>query len=210
MGPAQDDGMPVWKRCGDVGLCMLLLPLFVLTASALLLINPFLNPGALLFSQRRVGLRGHEFSIFKFRTMAGGSAIPRFAPEETARLTPLGGLLRRAHLDELPQIINILRGEMTFVGPRPEQPSFARIYEAELPQYAQRYDVLPGITGLAQLRQGYTSSLDETRIKLRHDLEYIRRFSPRLDLLILGLTLRHALGLRLPTWSLPTLQRTRA
>ncbi|MEM6897262.1 MAG: sugar transferase, partial [Pseudomonadota bacterium] len=110
---------PTWKRCGDVGLCVLLLPLFVLTACALLVINPFLNPGTLLFSQRRVGLRGHEFTIFKFRTMAGGSAIPRFAPEETARLTPLGGLLRRAHLDELPQIINILRGEMTFVGPRP-------------------------------------------------------------------------------------------
>ncbi|MEO0484556.1 MAG: sugar transferase [Pseudomonadota bacterium] len=165
--------IPAAKRVCDLLAVGALAPLLCLVAACLLVLNPVFNPGPLLFTQVRTGRGGASFRMFKFRSMVGTARAPAFAPAEARRISRLGALIRLAHLDELPQLINVLRGEMSLVGPRPEQVYFARAYARLLPRYRLRHSVLPGITGRAQVLQGYAASESQAQQKLRHDLAYI-------------------------------------
>jgi sugar transferase (PEP-CTERM system associated) len=151
------------------------------------------SPGPLLYRQKRVGLRGRVFDCFKFRTMrqdAEADSGPTWASDEDPRITKVGTFLRRSRLDEIPQIWNVLRGDMAFVGPRPERPEFVTQLGEQIPYYNIRHALRPGITGWAQINYGYGSSIEEAKEKLRYDLYYIRNVSVMLDLLIVFYTLR--------------------
>lgn len=180
------------KQAIDILLCILLLvsasPIFLLTAVLIKLDSK----GPIIYRQRRVGYRGRVFSVFKFRSMKTDAEIggPQYAAPNDERVTGIGRFLRKYRIDELPQVINVLRGEMSLVGPRPERPEFVAVLEGEIPHYHQRHTVKPGITGWAQVKYEYAASVDGARNKLRYDLYYIRHFSPLLDLAILLMTVR--------------------
>jgi len=138
-----------------------------------------------MFRQPRTGLGGRIFQIFKFRTLKTDDEreqLESFTQNGDPRLTLLGRILRRTRIDELPQLLNILKGDMVLIGPRPEQPGFVAEYERELPFYSYRHLVKPGITGWAQVRYRYTDDLEGTRRKLGYDLYYLRHMSPKLDI----------------------------
>jgi lipopolysaccharide/colanic/teichoic acid biosynthesis glycosyltransferase len=143
--------------------------------------------GPVLYRQRRVGERGKEFEIVKLRTMVENAEAsgPQWSERDDDRVSPLGRFLRRTHLDELPQLWNVLRGDMTLVGPRPERPEICGELESRFPHYTRRHLVKPGITGWAQLRCGYAGSDVGTAWKLCHDLFYIKRRSILADWLII-------------------------
>ena len=153
--------------------------------------------GPVFYTQERVGEHGRPFRIIKLRTMrrdaesqtgpiwAGGDADPR--------VTPVGRVLRRLHLDELPQLINVLRGEMSLIGPRPERPHFVAQFREQVPGYEERLAVRPGITGLAQVRTGYDQTLRDVRRKVKLDCLYIRRMCWWVDFLIIMGTLNRVL-----------------
>jgi sugar transferase (PEP-CTERM system associated) len=143
--------------------------------------------GPVLYHQERVGLNGATFMVHKFRTMqhdAEASTGPVWSVPNDARVTPIGAFLRRARLDELPQLWNVLCGEMSFVGPRPERPSFVEQLTASIPFYGQRHVVKPGLTGWAQVRYTYGASVEDAIEKLQYDLYYIKNLSMALDLVI--------------------------
>ena len=174
------------KRLMDMSVAALLLvvlaPLFALVAVAVKLGGR----GPILFRQRRVGAHGHDFYVLKFRTMAVAAeplGAARWASQDDDRITPVGRVLRRTHLDEMPQLINVLLGNMSLVGPRPEQPEFVAQLETKIPYYSRRLLVKPGITGWAQVRSGYAGSDVGTAFKLSHDLYYIKHRSFIFDLL---------------------------
>jgi exopolysaccharide biosynthesis polyprenyl glycosylphosphotransferase len=169
---------------------VLLLPVILICALAIRLSGR----GPVLFRQERVGRGGLIFKMVKFRTMVADAEAegPRLcAGKRDPRLTRVGRVLRGTHLDELPQLWNVLKGEMSLVGPRPERPCFVAAFERELPRYGERHRILPGITGLAQVHGSYHSS---PREKLRYDLMYLYHRSLWLDLCILARTLVAALG----------------
>jgi lipopolysaccharide/colanic/teichoic acid biosynthesis glycosyltransferase len=145
----------------------------------------------IFFSQERVGKDGAPFLIYKFRTMRTCPVDAGCATTEVddIRVTPFGRMLRRTHLDELPQILNILRGEMTLVGPRPEQTHLVEVYRKAIPNYDYRQRVLPGVTGLSQVKFGYANNIEDSRIKLHYDLIYLNNFGWRMDLAVLAKTL---------------------
>jgi exopolysaccharide biosynthesis polyprenyl glycosylphosphotransferase len=179
------------KRAFDITLSLLLLvlalPILLLGAIAIVLDSK----GPLLYWQERVGRGGAIFQICKLRTMrvdAEHSGGPQWAAVGDPRITRTGGILRRLRIDELPQILNVLKGEMSFVGPRPERPFFVEYLERELPLYAERHSVKPGITGWAQVNYRYGASLEDARKKLTLDLYYIRHAGLLLDLLIVLVT----------------------
>ena len=150
------------------------------------------SPGPIFFRQTRVGLHGQPFSLLKFRTMrqdaeANGAV---WATRNDSRVTPLGKFMRRTRLDEIPQLWNVLRGEMGFVGPRPERPEFVQWLAQEIPFYEIRHIVRPGLTGWAQVRYQYGASLEETKRKLEYDLYYIKHVSLGLYLLIIFETIK--------------------
>jgi sugar transferase (PEP-CTERM system associated) len=150
------------------------------------------SPGPIFFRQTRVGLHGQPFSLLKFRTMrqdaeANGAV---WATKNDARVTPLGKFMRRTRIDEIPQLWNVLRGEMGFVGPRPERPEFVQWLTQEIPFYEIRHIVRPGLTGWAQVRYQYGASLEETKRKLEYDLYYIKHASLGLYLLIIFETIK--------------------
>jgi exopolysaccharide biosynthesis polyprenyl glycosylphosphotransferase len=151
--------------------------------------------GPVLYRQARVGHGGREFWVVKFRTMAPDAEAggPRWAAAADTRVTRIGRILRRLHLDELPQAINVLRGEMSVVGPRPERPEFVRGLREKIPFYRTRLSVRPGVTGWAQVNFGYGRSVGDAMMKLRYDLYYIKHRSLLLDLTILIRTLGHVL-----------------
>ena len=160
------------------------LPIFVLVALAVRLTSP----GPILYRQTRVGLHGHVFKVLKFRSMyadaeAGTGAV--WAQKDDPRTTPVGRWLRRFRLDELPQLLNVLRGEMSIVGPRPERPEFVKTLTEEIPFYGQRHFVKPGITGWAQINHQYGDSIEDTIAKLEYDLYYLKNLSFSLDLYIM-------------------------
>lgn len=180
------------KRTIDIVASIVLLPVLVLPLLVVGLLVWTSSPGPILFRQRRMGYRGVPFDMLKFRTMvpqpsdgsdeaARESAITR---DDDQRITRIGRFLRRSRIDELPQIINILRGEMSWIGPRPEAVPLSAWYERELPFYAYRHIVRPGITGWAQVNQGHVAGLDAVHVKLHYDFYYIKFFSSWLDLLI--------------------------
>lgn len=179
--------------------------LFDIVASALVLVltAPLILLGAMLvklesrgpafFRQTRVGLYGQDFSILKLRSMrvdAEGDGKAVWAQKNDPRVTRIGRILRTTRIDELPQAWSVLKGEMSFVGPRPERPEFVADLEQKLPYYAERHMVKPGITGWAQINYPYGASLEDARHKLEYDLYYAKNYTPFLDLLILLQTLR--------------------
>jgi lipopolysaccharide/colanic/teichoic acid biosynthesis glycosyltransferase len=184
------------KRLGDFVAALVALPVlapFMLIIGAAIRLD---SPGPAFFRQQRMGYRGFGFTMLKFRTMrveAVADLDPRTAAitdEEDLRVTRVGRFLRRYRLDELPQAINVLKGEMSWIGPRPEAIPLSRWYEAELPFYRYRHIVRPGITGWAQLKQGHVAQVDEVLEKLHYDFYYIKNFSFWLDLLIVAGTMR--------------------
>ena len=158
------------------------------------------NRGPLLFRQPRTGRNGVEFEMLKFRTMrAGPSAAaplsnPDWTAEDDARVTRFGRVLRRTHLDELPQVVNVLRGELSVVGPRPEQPQLVAELEAKIPFYRIRHLVRPGLTGWAQVKYPYAATEAETLQKLQYEVFYLRRQSLALDVRIVARTIRSVVG----------------
>lgn len=177
----------VRKRALDILIILVSLPVVLPTVFfAALLIRMAMGP-QVIFVQKRVGLGGRVFSMYKLRTMQPA------APDRTEiatkkgdmRVTPLGRWLRRFRIDELPQLWNVLKGDMSLIGPRPEQPALTQSYCEDLPAFAYRSLVRPGITGWAQVRAGYAADLEETRIKLGYDLFYLKNFSLSLDVQII-------------------------
>jgi lipopolysaccharide/colanic/teichoic acid biosynthesis glycosyltransferase len=169
------------------GLLLLLsLPLI----SMLMLLIRLSSPGPAIFRQTRVGRDGALFTLVKLRTMTLADDSASWATDQGHRITRLGGVLRRYRLDELPQLYNVLRGELALVGPRPEQVPIVAQLERQIPFYAVRHTVRPGLTGWAQVNLGYSGSLEGARAKLQRDLYYVKHRSLRLDLLILWLTLK--------------------
>jgi sugar transferase (PEP-CTERM system associated) len=150
------------------------------------------SPGPIFFRQTRVGLRGRPFSVLKFRTMRQDAEAQGavWATKNDPRVTSLGRFMRKTRLDEIPQLWNVLRGEMGFVGPRPERPEFVQWLSSEIPFYELRHIIRPGITGWAQVRYQYGASLEETKQKLEYDLYYIKHLSLGLDLLIMFETIK--------------------
>ena len=166
----------IFKFAFDKSVALLCLPVIALVAVALLVLNPVYNPGPLFYSQKRMGRHGTPFRMIKFRTMLSSDAVTRSAHDgvEVSRITPLGGILRKYRIDELPNMINVLRHEMSVIGPRPDAWDHAIAYSEAIPAYRQRFGVLPGITGLAQIRQGYAEGVNQTADKARLDRVYIR------------------------------------
>lgn len=151
------------------------------------------SKGRILYSQERVGRDGVVFRCYKFRTMradAEADTGPTWASDEDPRITPVGRFLRISRLDEIPQLWNVLRGDMSLVGPRPERPEFVERLSREIPHYHLRHSVRPGITGWAQIRYRYGSSVEDAKEKLRYDLFYIKNISPGLDFLIFFETIK--------------------
>jgi lipopolysaccharide/colanic/teichoic acid biosynthesis glycosyltransferase len=165
------------KRGLDMTVAVLGLPILFVLGLVLLLLNPFWNPGPLFYRQRRMGRFGREMTVWKFRTMleAGDGERGPEDPVEAHRITPLGGWLRRTRLDELPQFVNVLFGQMSLIGPRPDTVDHARVYARAVPGYRKRHVVRPGISGYAQVRLGYAEGFELTARKTRLDLIYIRR-----------------------------------
>jgi len=171
----------------------------ILGASALLLIlGPVIllfaaivrlsSKGPSFFKQVRVGQDGKLFEIYKLRTMRTGAEQatgPVWARKRDSRVTRIGSFLRKAHIDEFPQLINVLRGEMSLIGPRPERPFFVNRFRREIPNYELRLTVKPGITGLAQVRYKYDETLADVKNKLTYDLVYVKRMSWSMDARIL-------------------------
>ena len=166
----------------------LTLPLMALTAVAIKLDSP----GPALFIQDRVGQGNHTFRIYKFRSMGRDSEKDgaMLAQCNDMRITRVGKFIRKTRLDELPQFFNVLKGDMSPIGPRPEQRFFVDQFEKEIPFYIYRHVVKPGITGWAQVVHGYASDADDTRIKIEHDFYYIKHFSLWIDILIAFKTLK--------------------
>jgi len=193
VGPRQwDKGLfRVTKRVIDIVLSLLLVPVVVLVALVLLCLNPFLNRGPLFFVQKRMGRFCVPFNAIKFRSMTGEPENLRSAecPLEVDRITPVGQFMRQTRLDELPQIFNVLKGEMSLIGPRPDYYEHALHFMQSVPGYRNRHMVRPGISGLAQTEIGYASGSEETRRKVQADLYYMSNTGLRMELWLIWRTL---------------------
>ena len=179
------------KRTIDVAVSVvgliLTAPLMVLIAIAIKLESP----GPALYSQVRVGKKGKNFNIYKFRSMrldAETKTGPVWAAKNDSRITKVGNFLRTSHLDELPQFFNVISGEMSLVGPRPERPHFVKELRKVIPHYDRRLYAKPGITGLAQIKRSYDESIADVKKKLRYDILYVKRMCPVLDIKVVFMT----------------------
>ena len=173
---------------GVIGI-ILLSPICLLTA----LLIKLTSRGPIFYTQTRVGKDGEEFEIYKFRTMkvdAEKESGPVWAAVKDNRLTPIGGFLRKAHIDEIPQFINVLNGQMSLIGPRPERPVFVKKLKTQIPEYEKRLLVKPGITGLAQVWHRYDETIEDVKKKVKYDLLYIRKLCLWTDVRILFRTVR--------------------
>jgi putative colanic acid biosysnthesis UDP-glucose lipid carrier transferase len=182
----------VTKRLTDIVLSVVILLLFLPLLLLIAVLVKASSPGPIIFKQRRYGLDGREIAVYKFRTMSvteDGAEI-RQASKADKRITRIGGVLRRTSMDELPQLINVLQGRMSLVGPRPHAVAHNEEYRKLIKGYMVRHKVLPGITGLAQVNgcRGETTLLEEMEARLNYDLEYLRRWTPMLDVKIIFLT----------------------
>jgi lipopolysaccharide/colanic/teichoic acid biosynthesis glycosyltransferase len=196
-----------WKIAADFAIAALLLAPTTAMIAILVLLVRATSKGPGIYRQMRVGKHGRRFMIYKIRTMrvdAEAASGPVWTQPRDPRVTFLGRILRKLHLDELPQIFNVLRGEMSFVGPRPERPEFTRVLSEAIPHYRDRLAVRPGITGLAQVNLPPDTDLQSVRRKLFLDCQYVRNAGPWLDfrLFVCSLarmfrvSLVHVLGLR--------------
>ena len=174
----------VVRRVIELGLTILVLPLLLPVLVIVGLLVRLDSPGPVFFVQIRIGRRGRPFRMIKFRTMFHGATGPSFTTSSDARITRVGRYLRRCRLDELPQLFNILRGEMSWVGPRPEAASLEKRYVRDIEYFALRGIVRPGVTGWAQINQGYAYDADEMRAKLEYDLYYLKHCSLWLDMVV--------------------------
>ena len=176
-----------WKRAFDLVGTLLLAPVTLPIIAVAAIAVKLEDGGPAFYRQRRIGERGREFQILKLRSMRVDAEAegPRWAALDDGRITRVGRILRRTHIDELPQLWNVLRGEMTLVGPRPERPEIVGRLERQFPHYNRRHLVKPGLTGWAQVRCGYAGSEEGTAWKLCHDLFYLKHRSLLGDALIL-------------------------
>lgn len=184
--------MPAWehqvKRLMDIFFSAIVLigflPIWLLVG----IIIKLESKGPALYKQERVGLNGKSFMIYKFRSMiqdAESKSGPQWATKKDPRITKLGNLLRKVRIDEIPQFINILAGEMSLIGPRPERPFFVDQFKKEIPFYARRLKVKPGLTGWAQIKGGYDTSIENVKEKLQFDLFYLENMSLRMDMKVI-------------------------
>lgn len=190
------DPMPTWekgtKRIFDLVFSILIL---LITAPVMLIVAILIrltSSGPAIFAQERIGRYGKPYTMYKFRTMkqnAEKETGPVWAKENDPRVTPLGKWLRKTRIDELPQLFNVIKGEMSFVGPRPERAHFVEQFKKEIPLYARRLNVRPGITGWAQVKWKYDTSLEDVKEKTKYDLFYVENMSLRMDFKILFNTL---------------------
>ncbi len=182
----------VVHRAGDMGISLVLLgftlPLMLIVA----LLVRLSSPGPVLYRQERVGLNGRPFTLLKFRSMRSDAETcgPAWATRRDPRVTRVGSFMRRTRIDELPQLINVLHGTMSFIGPRPERPHFVEQLAGVIPHYQQRVRVKPGLTGWAQVNFPYGASVEDAEIKLSYDLYYVKYRSLLLDLAIMFATVR--------------------
>jgi sugar transferase (PEP-CTERM system associated) len=181
------------KRMMDIGASLIGIilagPLMALVAAAV----KFTSPGPIVYRQQRVGQHGRVFTVLKFRSMRQNAEAQTgavWATQNDSRVTPIGRFLRRSRLDELPQLFNVLKGDMSLVGPRPERPEFVTQLTQKIPFYGQRHVIRPGLTGWAQVRYTYGSSVEDAMEKLQYDLFYIKNLSIALDLFIIFSTVK--------------------
>jgi lipopolysaccharide/colanic/teichoic acid biosynthesis glycosyltransferase len=205
----ETDGVPVptyamWKRLWELPLALLLSIAIVPAIGLLVLLVRCTSPGAGIYRQTRVGRHGQTFTIYKIRSMvqdaeAGGAQWAQGKHDQ--RATAIGSLLRRLHLDELPQIFNILKGDMSFCGPRPERPEIINKEKLvdRVPGYSNRLSVRPGVTGLAQINLPADDSIDSVRMKQCLDMQYIEQCSASMDLGIIACTALKAVGIQRPS-----------
>ncbi len=181
----------VSKRAVDITAALAAMPVVLFFCVALLIANPIWNPGRLFFMQKRMGKGCRSFITIKFRTMRDAPRITRGPedPLENDRVTRLGRLLRVTRIDELPQFINVLSGDMSLIGPRPDYWDHAVHYLQSVPGYRERHKVRPGITGLAQVQTGYAEGISATVRKTHLDLRYIRSRSLRMELYVIWRTI---------------------
>jgi exopolysaccharide biosynthesis polyprenyl glycosylphosphotransferase len=186
------------KRAMDTVIALAGLPVLAILIPMVALAQRLESPGPLFYGQSRVGRHGQIFHLLKFRTMIPDAETngAQWAQKEDRRVTRMGRWLRRLHLDEIPQAINVLRGELSFIGPRPERPAFVAELEQQIPYYRVRHAVRPGITGWAQVNYPYAASVEDALVKLEYDLYYIKHQSVWLDFRILFNTISHVLRMR--------------
>jgi lipopolysaccharide/colanic/teichoic acid biosynthesis glycosyltransferase len=183
------------QRAIDLVLAFILLPIFLVIIGIAALFIKFETKGPAFFTQPRIGFRAKVFSIYKLRSMRNDSPNgTAFTEENDPRITRVGHFIRKYRIDELPQIFNIIKGEMSWIGPRPESVQLADWYAADIPFYIYRHAVRPGISGWAQVMQGNVAKVDAATIKLQFDFYYIKHFSPWLDLLIVLKTMQTILS----------------
>ncbi|MEE2794859.1 MAG: exopolysaccharide biosynthesis polyprenyl glycosylphosphotransferase, partial [Pseudomonadota bacterium] len=182
----------IGKRFFDIVVSLLILLIGVPLIALFSVLIKLETKGPAFFRQTRVGLYGQNFTLVKLRSMRtdAEAAGAKWAEKDDPRITRIGRLIRKVRIDELPQVWSVLKGEMSFVGPRPEVPAFVSDLERELPYYAERHVVKPGITGWAQINYPYGASIEDARHKLEYDLYYAKNYTPFLDLLILLQTAR--------------------
>lgn len=187
----------LFKEVSDRVLALLALIVLLPVLAILALLVKLTSRGPVFFRQQRVGQFGRPFHILKLRTMvldAESKTGPIWAVDNDPRVTRIGRFLRLSHLDEIPQLINVLIGHMSLVGPRPERPVFVAQFRRQIPNYEDRLLVKPGITGLAQVYHSYDATLRDVRKKLAYDLLYIKRMCMMTDVIILFLTVRCLTG----------------
>jgi sugar transferase (PEP-CTERM system associated) len=181
------------KRALDIGVSLLGLALSSPVLLMVALLVRLTSRGPVFYSQERVGLDGRRFNVLKFRSMradAEAETGPVWAQQNDSRVTPIGRVLRRTRADELPQLWNVLRGDMSMVGPRPERPEFVGELTRQIPFYGQRHVVKPGLTGWAQIRYTYGASVEDALQKLQYDLYYIKNMSVALDVFVMAATIK--------------------
>lgn len=193
--PLKRAQQPAWSRAGkrliDIGFGLVALLLTGLLVPFVWIANLFSGNGPLFYRQERVGLAGSPFELVKFRTMVVDAEAdgPRWSTPNDTRVTRMGRVLRRLHIDELPQGLNMLKGQMSLVGPRPERPAMVEKLSAAIPYYTARHAVLPGLTGWAQVNHQYVSTNEGALVRLEYDLYYVKHMSVMFDLSIFASTL---------------------
>lgn len=186
------DPMPSWEKFTkdvmDIAISLFILLITLPVTLSVSILIKLTSSGAVIYKQKRVGLYGREFSIYKFRTMyddAERDTGPVWASKEDPRITPVGFWLRKLRLDEIPQFFNVIKGDMSLVGPRPERPFFVEEFKKKIPLYTRRQRVKPGITGWAQVKWKYDSTIEDVREKTKYDLFYVENMSLSMDMKIL-------------------------
>ncbi len=186
----------VFKRLLDLLLSFFLLLVFSPLMLFIAIMIKLDSKGPVIYTQKRLGHKGREFTIYKFRSMKANAekdGMPQWAQKKDPRVTKAGAFLRATHLDELPQLFNVIKGEMSLIGPRPERPEIAYKLRESLPNYFNRLQVRPGITGLAQVRHRYDEDIRDVAIKLKYDLFYIKHLSMAMDAMVILETIEHML-----------------